>query len=605
MIFSIIPDEHPQKLANDLLAEAKRRALMEHVWDEEDEVGTIGDEDDDGAAVIERSSRAMMSNYGIVENSRPSTPSIPDEARHRELEETVCVHEEPLAKKRLKIKKKKKERSRGALPPAPPLNPMLARLSQLASLETSFTPGMNIVHTEEGLQTIPESYQMEPSFSGHLPQVATPTTPSFPAIAGRLDPSRPRWSTGAGENSSETEAGLKRSKRKRIPNKFYGYSSDEEDPNAVAGGAVAGTGVNALFKPTPPPNLTWCKEDLPSPPGVVMGQQVPKLKIRSPALAPVTPVMRRNSESSTKRRSSSQSSSKKRRTRESSPNYGAANPEPLHIPSVAPVHHLTPTAEEQYDSGQNLFNTSVEDESNDSDSSANTLQIIQEMPKIPKLKINIGTPKAVTPPNRNKKRKRFSLGEGSKSAKIRKTHRQPQRPILFPSTSMSAAPPAFTSPPAQLMNQPLPSPPTPSQTLLLNHQQHHNAIVARDNPYLPAPNAGSSTFAQYYPTHNLRYPPPSSWRPAREGESVYCYCRCPYDEVSEMIACDGDNCTIEWFHFECVGILMAPKGKWYCPECKPSYAHQLNQSSDSDDDEPAAAPAQRLAQPPRLGNHQY
>ncbi|KPJ00161.1 Chromatin modification-related protein png2 [Papilio xuthus] len=57
-------------------------------------------------------------------------------------------------------------------------------------------------------------------------------------------------------------------------------------------------------------------------------------------------------------------------------------------------------------------------------------------------------------------------------------------------------------------------------------------------------------------------------RQAREGESVYCYCRCPYDEVSEMIACDAEGCAIEWFHFECVGIMVPPKGKWYCPECR-------------------------------------
>ncbi|CAH0718746.1 unnamed protein product, partial [Brenthis ino] len=57
-------------------------------------------------------------------------------------------------------------------------------------------------------------------------------------------------------------------------------------------------------------------------------------------------------------------------------------------------------------------------------------------------------------------------------------------------------------------------------------------------------------------------------RQAREGESVYCYCRCPYDEVSEMIACDAEGCSIEWFHFECVGIMVPPKGKWYCPQCR-------------------------------------
>ncbi|XP_072944381.1 uncharacterized protein MESR4 [Epargyreus clarus] len=70
-------------------------------------------------------------------------------------------------------------------------------------------------------------------------------------------------------------------------------------------------------------------------------------------------------------------------------------------------------------------------------------------------------------------------------------------------------------------------------------------------------------------TSSLPYPfQRPAVRQAREGESVYCYCRCPYDEVSEMIACDAEGCTIEWFHFECVGIMVPPKGKWYCPECR-------------------------------------
>ena len=27
------------------------------------------------------------------------------------------------------------------------------------------------------------------------------------------------------------------------------------------------------------------------------------------------------------------------------------------------------------------------------------------------------------------------------------------------------------------------------------------------------------------------------------------------------------QCTIEWFHYGCVGITEPPKGKWYCPQC--------------------------------------
>ncbi|KAG5307001.1 PHO23 protein, partial [Acromyrmex insinuator] len=57
---------------------------------------------------------------------------------------------------------------------------------------------------------------------------------------------------------------------------------------------------------------------------------------------------------------------------------------------------------------------------------------------------------------------------------------------------------------------------------------------------------------------------PTTERPGK----IYCYCQCPYDEVSEMIACDGEDCRIEWFHFECVGIMVPPKGRWYCPDCR-------------------------------------
>jgi len=38
-----------------------------------------------------------------------------------------------------------------------------------------------------------------------------------------------------------------------------------------------------------------------------------------------------------------------------------------------------------------------------------------------------------------------------------------------------------------------------------------------------------------------------------------------------MIACENESCPIEWFHYECVGLLpgQGPKGKWYCSICKP------------------------------------
>ena len=57
----------------------------------------------------------------------------------------------------------------------------------------------------------------------------------------------------------------------------------------------------------------------------------------------------------------------------------------------------------------------------------------------------------------------------------------------------------------------------------------------------------------------------NSIRPiADSDEQKYCYC----NQVSygEMIACDNDDCDIEWFHYDCVGLKMLPKGKYYCDE---------------------------------------
>lgn len=48
------------------------------------------------------------------------------------------------------------------------------------------------------------------------------------------------------------------------------------------------------------------------------------------------------------------------------------------------------------------------------------------------------------------------------------------------------------------------------------------------------------------------------------------YCTCGQVAFGEMIACDNENCLIEWYHCQCVGVTPAtrPKGKWYCPACQ-------------------------------------
>ena len=52
---------------------------------------------------------------------------------------------------------------------------------------------------------------------------------------------------------------------------------------------------------------------------------------------------------------------------------------------------------------------------------------------------------------------------------------------------------------------------------------------------------------------------------SQSSPSQYCVCNEPFN--GDMIACDGESCKVEWFHFRCVGMKAAPKGRWFCDEC--------------------------------------
>ena len=46
------------------------------------------------------------------------------------------------------------------------------------------------------------------------------------------------------------------------------------------------------------------------------------------------------------------------------------------------------------------------------------------------------------------------------------------------------------------------------------------------------------------------------------------YCTCQKRSTGRMIACDNRQCKHKWFHYKCVGIKRAPKGDWFCTDCK-------------------------------------
>lgn len=70
---------------------------------------------------------------------------------------------------------------------------------------------------------------------------------------------------------------------------------------------------------------------------------------------------------------------------------------------------------------------------------------------------------------------------------------------------------------------------------------------------------------EWYSANELSNPLQTTQEYFDTNNSTYCYCNGPY--VGKMVGCDGENCSIEWFHFECVNLKEAPKDKWYCKEC--------------------------------------
>ena len=61
-----------------------------------------------------------------------------------------------------------------------------------------------------------------------------------------------------------------------------------------------------------------------------------------------------------------------------------------------------------------------------------------------------------------------------------------------------------------------------------------------------------------------------------EDDDKQLYCFCQNVSYGEMVACDGNDCKYEWFHYSCVNLTEPPKGKWYCPDCKSRMSKNLS-----------------------------
>ncbi|KAF5290019.1 hypothetical protein FQR65_LT11685 [Abscondita terminalis] len=153
---------------------------------------------------------------------------------------------------------------------------------------------------------------------------------------------------------------------------------------------------------------------------------------------------------------------------------------------------------------------------------------------------------------------------------------KPQPPVLkwrkadLPSPARPTPNSPMVVPPITIKTIPPPSleEPMPNRTANLNEMRMHIGFAQPNFQHnTRAQEESGSESNESSSEEEQPQPPPLLNKPPNQPP-LYCYCRCPYDEVSEMIGCDADDCLIEWFHFECVGIMVPPKGQWFCPDCR-------------------------------------
>jgi hypothetical protein len=539
---------------------------------------------------------------GIVENSRPSTPSLPPDEK---------------VEKRMKVKKRKRDHKKVPSPakrlhrenslagklidnddedstlynrtfnnrqqvPETPQNMNHNKSLMFANknMHTS-TPVSTIArpqiewHQENQIRQLLQSTQQQPVLPilqeqqhmqqqhsqhnyNHQTQPQQQFTPNN-INNEYINVSRVSSAQSSRMNSDNEQSGVKRSQRRRIPNKFYGYTSDDE---SMASQLLNNTGIDG-FKPIPPPQLTWRKEDLPSKSGAKspLPQQMQSQMQRVPPL----------------RLNVSQTNDLSLNIPQHMHSFASENvPAPPQIyenydlsmqhvnKQQLPINNLSILNE----SAPAISNNQIRKRSYTPSTDEDRQLQISEPKRRQKQSQNmyafhtLETPPTVPVSQPPIPRLKLTIGSNNK---IRRRNINPLKPPAAKKRKV-AAPKASTS---------------------LLKKSINNSLKINNNPYakqLDAPSDEKPTSAlekqqkleeaiqntqQYFQRYN--HTQVSSAEIPQDTESdgrVYCYCRRAYDELQGMIGCDGPSCQIEWFHFECVGILVPPKGSWYCPECQ-------------------------------------
>jgi hypothetical protein len=536
-------DEHPLKLDN-ILAEKRKQLLKGGVID------------------------------GIVENSRPSTPSLP-----------------PDEKIEKKMKKKRKKEHRKSSSPSkrphhdstsivnpgdasmnsyfnnslfsnPPETPHINKLSYFhhqTSTPISSKPQIEL-HQANQIRQLLQSTQQQPVLPILKEQHHYHSQMSNDYVNVSHVPSMAS-SAASTQQNSDSEAAIKRSQRKRIPNKFYGYTSDDESMAAQ----MAANITSDPFKPIPPPNLTWRKEDLPA-------------KNKSPSNTPRIAPLKLNlggdvlqQQLHTFAVEHKQAPSPQMYDYNYDPTPVASQTMPNILPQQNPMHQSDSDSSDD----DQLHISEPRRRKRKLPSQANSMYAFHTLetpptvaqPPIPRLKLTIGSNNKIRRRNINplkvsaaKKRKLNNT-----AAKKNVIAPPPPVPVEARGTFNPYAKQYDLQPPTRLLqsptfDQPFSQEATSSRQMLaqekLDKQQRLEEAIMNTQQYFQRFNHTQVSSAEI------------ALENADGDGRVYCYCRRPYDDLQGMIGCDGSACQIEWFHFECVGILVPPKGNWYCPECQ-------------------------------------
>lgn len=433
--------------------------------------------------------------------SRPSTPSLPPD--------------EKIIEKRMKIKKRKREHKKSFSSP-------VKRFKEIAPPVQTSTPVPRIeLHQANQIRQLLQCTQQQPV----LPILKEQPQPQYDPY---INVSRVT-SAASSRMNSDTESAIKRSQRKRIPNKFYGYTSDDE---SMAAHAL----LNDPFKPIPPPNLTWRKEDLPSrcksptAPSPLLQKVVAPFKLN---LAESPQVFNNHDIFN----SVNTVSDVNHAINESGNNTPSTDEEQLFISESRIRKRKLPPSQSMY-----AFHT------------LETPPTVSQ-PPIPRLKLTIGSNNKIRrrninplkpPPARKRKIANKSMNDALGGGKKRKTT---FNDLQLTARILKSPPPAtFTAPESEPMTV------KKAQEHFEKQQKLEEAI--------------QSTQMYFQRYNHTQVGSAEATQETVDADGCYCYCRRAYDEQQGMIGCDGPACQIEWFHFECVGILVPPRGSWFCPQCQ-------------------------------------